>query len=223
MSQDGVYVIRDLKQLRALADPLRLVVVQRLRERPKTISAVAASLGEKPNKLYYHFNELERLGVVRVVETRQKGNLVEKYYHTAAQSFTVDRGLFYLGPKGLESVYRGFVTILDAAATDLQRAISAGRLSAADSERSAVIYTQFRLTPKQAAHLQERLRVLCEEVQAMVELGAPLQAALTVAFYTAEPEKSGGDSGSDSDASREPDVQPLSDTVDQEHEQRCQS
>lgn len=78
----------ELKQLKALAHPLRLRILETLIEQPRTTKQVAEILGEDPLKLYYHVDALEKAGLIELVETRTKGNLLEKYYQAVAQEFS---------------------------------------------------------------------------------------------------------------------------------------
>ncbi|CAH2714356.1 hypothetical protein BACCIP111895_01519 [Neobacillus rhizosphaerae] len=47
---------------------------------PVTVSQIAEELNEKQSRLYYHVKKLEEAGLLELVETRQHGNLIEKYY-----------------------------------------------------------------------------------------------------------------------------------------------
>ncbi|WP_312468991.1 winged helix-turn-helix domain-containing protein [Neobacillus sp.] len=47
---------------------------------PVTVSQIAEELNEKQSRLYYHVKKLEEAGMLELVETRQHGNLIEKYY-----------------------------------------------------------------------------------------------------------------------------------------------
>ncbi len=77
MVVQDTYEFETLEQVRALSDPLRMEMVRQFAAHgPLTPPQVAARLGEKVHRLYHHLNELERHGLVRVVETRQKCNLI---------------------------------------------------------------------------------------------------------------------------------------------------
>jgi len=78
----------ELRQLKALAHPLRLRILEVLIAKPRTTKQVAEILGEDPLKLYYHVDALEKAGLIELVETRTKGNLLEKYYQAVAQEFS---------------------------------------------------------------------------------------------------------------------------------------
>jgi DNA-binding transcriptional ArsR family regulator len=76
---DGTQVIRDLRALRALAHPLRLRILERLREQPRTTKQVAHLLGEPATRLYHHVHVLEEAGLIREHSTRQVRGATERY------------------------------------------------------------------------------------------------------------------------------------------------
>jgi DNA-binding transcriptional ArsR family regulator len=73
-------------ELRALAHPLRLRVLERFAEQPRTTKQVAVLLGEPPTRLYHHVAALERAGLLRLTETRKNRGTVEKWYEAIARS-----------------------------------------------------------------------------------------------------------------------------------------
>jgi DNA-binding transcriptional ArsR family regulator len=85
----GTHTVTELAQIRALADPLRLRILGALVHQPRTTKQVADLLGEKPTKLYHHVEALERVGLVRLMETRPNRGTVEKYYQAVAGKFQV--------------------------------------------------------------------------------------------------------------------------------------
>lgn len=77
-------LLSDLEQVRLLADPLRLRIVEALNERPATAKQVALTLGEKPSRIYHHVALLERAGLLRLVESRRKRGTTERYLAASA-------------------------------------------------------------------------------------------------------------------------------------------
>ena len=71
--------------LRALAHPLRLRMMELFAEAPKTTKQVADILGEPPTRLYHHVAALERAGLLVLRETRQNRGAVEKWYAAVSQ------------------------------------------------------------------------------------------------------------------------------------------
>lgn len=87
------YEIETLEQLRAIADLLRLRILDVLEQRPMTVTQLGDVLGEAPAKVHYHVRELEKVGLLRLVETREKGGILEKYYQPVAREFSVEKRL----------------------------------------------------------------------------------------------------------------------------------
>src|SRR3974390_2121476 len=78
----------NLDQLRALAHPLRLRMLELFAEGPRTTKQVAQQLGEPPTKLYHHANALERAGLLRLSKTRQNRGAIEKWYEAASETIS---------------------------------------------------------------------------------------------------------------------------------------
>lgn len=88
------YNLETLEQLRAVADELRLRILEQLAHQAMTVTQLAGVLGEVPAKLHYHVRELEKVGLLKLVETREKGGILEKYYRAVAKGINVPGTLF---------------------------------------------------------------------------------------------------------------------------------
>ncbi|HEU4784591.1 MAG TPA: helix-turn-helix domain-containing protein [Ktedonobacterales bacterium] len=92
------YELETLEQLRAIADELRSRIAEALSHRPMTVTQVGEMLGQAPAKIHYHVRELERVGLVRLVATREKSGILEKYYRAVARGFTASKTLLRTVP-----------------------------------------------------------------------------------------------------------------------------
>lgn len=92
------YEIENIEQLRAIADLLRVRIIDLLRNQPMTVTQLGDALGIAPAKAYYHVRELEKVGLLRLVETREKGGILEKYYQPVAREITVEKSLLSAPP-----------------------------------------------------------------------------------------------------------------------------
>ncbi len=92
------YEIENIEQLRAIADMLRLRIFEMLQNKPMTVTQLGEELGEAPAKVHYHVRELERVGLLRLVETREKGGILEKYYQPIAREISVKKSLLSAPP-----------------------------------------------------------------------------------------------------------------------------
>lgn len=92
------YEIENIEQLRAISDLLRVRIIDLLLKQPMTVTQIGDELGEAPAKIHYHVRELDRAGLLRLVETREKGGILEKYYQPIAREFTVGKSLLATPP-----------------------------------------------------------------------------------------------------------------------------
>jgi DNA-binding transcriptional ArsR family regulator len=86
--------LRDLRQVRLLAHPLRLRLLEQFAAGARTTKQAAAALGEPLTKLYHHVHALERAGLLVVRGRRRIRGAVEASYELAARLFEVDDSLF---------------------------------------------------------------------------------------------------------------------------------
>jgi DNA-binding transcriptional ArsR family regulator len=93
------YSIENVEQMRAIADRLRVRIVELLAHRPMTVAQLSEQLHLAHAKVHYHVRELEQVGLVRLVETREKGGILEKYYRTVAKTITVSPNLLSRGAR----------------------------------------------------------------------------------------------------------------------------
>lgn len=184
--------IKDLETLRALSDPLRMQIVELLSD-PLTVKQVAEKLGLAPGKLYYHFNTLEKLGLIEVAETRMVANMVEKVYRARADMLDVDPSLFRFSKEGgNEPLNMAVTSIIDATRDDLIRSFQARQFQleqgAKEQPRRAIINRLIsRLPEARVAEFQEKLIKLLKEFERENDKPSGKSDlhpyALTVAFY----------------------------------------
>ena len=80
------HLTSSVADLRALAHPLRLRIMELFAEGPKTTKRVAELLGEPPTRLYHHVAALERSGLLKLKETRKNRGTVEKWYESISRT-----------------------------------------------------------------------------------------------------------------------------------------
>ncbi len=120
-----IYYLESLEQLRGVADELRMRIAALVVRQAMTVTDIARLLQEAPGKIHYHVRELERLGLIRLVETREKGGILEKYYRAVALNFVVPRQLLTTTPpdETLDAFTTSFQGVFTAFMRALQRAI----------------------------------------------------------------------------------------------------
>jgi DNA-binding transcriptional ArsR family regulator len=127
--KDAVISGRDqpgsLHQLRALAHPLRLRMLELFAEEPRTTKQVAELLGEPPTKLYHHANALQRVGLLRLSKTRQNRGAVEKWYEAASGTIS---GRQSSRSRTMQQAIRGLAGVaLEQARREVELAVPKGR------------------------------------------------------------------------------------------------
>lgn len=160
-------LIRQPEAIRALAHPLRANILSRLAS-AQTVKQLADDMGEAPARVFYHVKTLERLGLVRLVETRLKGPIQEKYFQAVAQHFGID-------PAALEEP-EGPTAIRDATAATLRQMYRDARLAFGQAledrasgkgpqERAAaaIVHRSVTLTRDQFDALLQRLSEAVDE------------------------------------------------------------
>jgi DNA-binding transcriptional ArsR family regulator len=87
-------VIDDVSMLKALADPIRMTLLDLTMSQPDrtwTARELAAQVGVLPTNIYYHLNMLERHGLLQVRDTRVVNGIIEKHYGAGQRSVTFHR------------------------------------------------------------------------------------------------------------------------------------
>lgn len=83
-----VAVIEDAAAAGATLDPIRARLLAEL-ARPGSASSLAARVGQPRQKVNYHLRELERHGLLELVEERRKGNMTERVLQATASSYVI--------------------------------------------------------------------------------------------------------------------------------------
>ena len=97
MSSDGfkpepVKKLSNRDELRAYINSTRISILALLRDSAATVTQVARELRTHPANLTHHFRILEKAGLIRLVEKRDTGRNLEKFYRAAALSFLTSPG-----------------------------------------------------------------------------------------------------------------------------------
>jgi len=94
----NVHVVDDPDALQALAHPLRVRVLDALRE-PGSAAAAARVVGQSRQNVNYHLKELERAGLVHRVGERRNGNFIEALFQAVAPTIIVSPKIAIECPK----------------------------------------------------------------------------------------------------------------------------
>jgi DNA-binding transcriptional ArsR family regulator len=192
-------LIRDLDQLKALTDPLRVRILQEFAAGASTAKEVARALGVKQGRLYHHIAVLEASGLLKVVGSRPVRGALEKSYRPAATRFEVDGSVFSAGAaSGQDPAHAETVSsLLAQTRADLLDGQRQARLTEKGVPRPFLARMVFRGTPEAAASLLERLQNLlgecCGEETASEGKAEVLDFAVTIALCALPPGQPGKD------------------------------
>jgi DNA-binding transcriptional ArsR family regulator len=103
MVDTRVHLVEDATSLQALAHPVRIQVLDALRE-PASAATAARVVGRPRQNVNYHLKELERAGLVRKVGERRKGNFIEALYQAVASTIVVSPRAAWGNPRRLDAL-----------------------------------------------------------------------------------------------------------------------
>lgn len=80
-------IIKDAKIAKIVTSPLRLKIMEILKKIEKGSSTdIAKKMKLPPSNISYHIKQLEKVGVIEIVEKRRVKNLIEKIYSPVAKT-----------------------------------------------------------------------------------------------------------------------------------------
>jgi len=175
---------RATQELRALAHPLRLRLLEEFAGPPRTTMQVATAMGEPPTRLYHHVNALERAGILKLARTRQVRGTTEKYYEVARKRFGAVEGTQVT--RSMKGSVRNLAhMVFEEARADLLAAIADSSKLTPDTAPVA-LRMLLTVSPAQLASARRKLMELLESIRKECKRHPPsddaLRWALTVAF-----------------------------------------
>lgn len=117
---NAIRVIRENRRALSLLRGSRQELLRHL-SRPNSASGLSRELGVPRQRLNYHLRELEKEGLVELVEERRRGNCVERVVRATA-------GAFVISPEALGDLGAGAEKELDRASAAFQVATAARTL-----------------------------------------------------------------------------------------------
>jgi len=164
---EGIRTLDQLEQVRVLADPLRVRILEAFCEEALTTKQVAEQLGEKPTRLYHHVEALEKVGLIKLAGTRPNRGTVEKYYVAIARAFRADASIFSGSPESVDAevdAMRSMVsTIMQRTGEELETLIDAG--DAASLEKEGVLsFVEINASEKVVSEVLSEIHGLIERL-----------------------------------------------------------
>jgi DNA-binding transcriptional ArsR family regulator len=140
---------------RALADPLRVRLLEALWLRPRSARELAEAEGVAAERLYYHLGQMEKAELIKIAEYRPlPGGKVERVYAAAT-----------IEPPGDEATPQDLARFLDAVLQATRADVTGACMAreAGEQRRIGVHRTAVRLTATQRDELEAHLTRLLEE------------------------------------------------------------
>jgi len=165
----GRHLLSNLEQIRILADPLRVRILEAFCQE-RTTKQAADLIGEKPTKLYHHVDSLERVGLIKQTRTRQVRGTVEKYYLAIARSFGIDADAFRVEAgqetvEAVEAVEAMVIGVLEKTTKEIRDAFASNTAKEALNEEGIVSHIELRADQKQIDRLRKRLYRLLKDLE----------------------------------------------------------
>lgn len=85
-----VDIVDSPEGLEGLLNDIRWEILKRMAERPRYPAEIAEELGIHEQKVYYHVKQLEEAEMIEVVERREKGGAVAKYYTPTQSAYALE-------------------------------------------------------------------------------------------------------------------------------------
>lgn len=161
--------ITDLEGLKAITHPLRLQLLERLKQ-AQTVKELAAALGIPPTKLYYHVNSLEEKGFIRVVDMQIVSGIIEKQYQAAAHHYVIDDKMLATTSDDEGQVEALLRTFFKTVQREFQQSLRAGLVNLKEKgqpQQGSLLQVNFHLSQEQARALYDRLDALLQEYDAL--------------------------------------------------------
>jgi DNA-binding transcriptional ArsR family regulator len=155
----AVRLVDDAAAIKALADPLRLRVIQLLMtdaDQTWTVKEVATRLEQPVTKLYHHVKQLEAADLVKDVESRIVSGIVEHRYQSAQRSLTFDDALFGT-PATRDASIAHVANLVDEGRDDLLRYLEH---PGSDPARATLSIAKGRLTDDEVATIQAGIEAM---------------------------------------------------------------
>ena len=202
LPQREAYTLKDLDQVKVLADPLRIRVLEAFCQE-RTTKQVADILGEKATKLYHHVDALERVGLIALSRTRQNRGTVEKYFLAVARTFRADSRVFHPKGKGgsrKNAALRQMMShIFDTTSSELAAMLDRGEEATKGIEEEGIVsFLEIRASKAQLNEIRGKLHEIVQSLAPAAKGAAerddgPIEGRyrLTLAYYPLDSTKRG--------------------------------
>jgi DNA-binding transcriptional ArsR family regulator len=176
-----VFEVDDAETFEMLADPTRVELIERLFE-PATVSELAEAMDVPRTRLYHHIRLLAEVGMIRVVQTRQRGAIPEKVYQATAKDYQASEKFLATYPPR-QAAAAMVDTLFATTRADIVRAAAEGRFDLERDprqRRGMMIRHLVALSPRRRDEFFTELKALLDRYQDDDPDGEPLAATMLV-------------------------------------------
>ncbi|HSW59073.1 MAG TPA: helix-turn-helix domain-containing protein [Dehalococcoidales bacterium] len=175
---EQLYTLTSVAQIKAYVHSTRIMLLSMLSNGKRTISSIARENGVHPANLTHHFRLLEKAGLIRLVEKRDTGKNLEKYYRAVAYNFVIN-----LDAESSKTVINKKALGLEILRDNLSAAIRT--VSKDDDDDVVAVLGVSRLTVQDAERLEKKVYEFIDEFRRCDSpLGKPF--TLNLSAYPAE-------------------------------------
>lgn len=131
-----------LDQVRALADPLRLRLVQALVAGELSVAGMARAVGAPATRLYHHVELLRDAGLIVVTRTIRRRGAEERFYRAAARNYVINRNLLTMTPdreRSAANLIELARSVLGGTLNDLVQGLRRGRVAVGKRGRGLIL------------------------------------------------------------------------------------
>jgi len=188
------FVITRLDQLKAIAEPVRVRIVEALTHRELTVAGLAERLGQPAGRLYHHVDLLLEAGLLVISRRVKKRGTEERWLRAVARDIGVDDQVFSFRPDGqpdLGALLAVVRSTLTSVADEVDAAAGNGAIDQTDPGRALRIEQQeIRLSASDYRDFCRRHDQLLDEARARARRGGPGYRLMAISFPLASPRPS---------------------------------
>jgi DNA-binding transcriptional ArsR family regulator len=154
------FTLSRLDQVRALADPLRLRLVEALVARELPVAGLAKALDAPATRLYHHVDLLHEAELIEITRRVKRRGGEERYYRAVARQYRLDDSLLSFAStdgRSTEELERLARTVLGSALEELTEGLRKGQVEGKPGQSLLLENREMRLSAKGRAALAKEL------------------------------------------------------------------
>ncbi len=178
----AIYVLTAIEELRAVANPIRVRILDCLGSKPMTVRDLGKVLQTGSTNLYYHVGELEKTGLVRLVQTEIQSGIQLKYYRAIADYYYLSPTLLHGSSDESHASAEFMASLLEGSARELRQSVTGGLVDR-HSDTFVVRRRQSCLSLESAAQFRQRIEALDDEFQQQDDPEGEVSIEFSVALF----------------------------------------